>query len=366
MTPSAIFYCPMKPPDPGRPSGVPRIAQLFVKAMTGAGFAVDAPDLPQTYEGHGDRSAQRRLQETAIQAARRYVQDLKVRLDRPEIWLTYHCYYKSPDLIGPIVADEIGCRYAVAEGSFARSRAGGPWAAHHDAARAALTRADFLLAATARDREGLMRVARDPQSVVDFPPFVDTAEFEPKASRNGESRVRILAAGSMRDERKRQSFDRLFSAVSRLPSRSYSLTIAGDGPMRAEIEASARAQNADARFVGQLPPSAMPEFLAHGDLFAWPGVGEAYGLTYLEAQAAGLPVVAEDHGGVSACVEDGISGILTDPNVAGAFAEALRTLVGDAALRRRLSESARQWVLAERSLTAASARMRHLFGEGAA
>ena len=44
---------------------------------------------------------------------------------------------------------------------------------------------------------------------------------------------------------------------------------------------------------------------AEGALYAWPGFGEAYGLAYLEAQAAGLPVVAQDIDGVPGVVRNG-------------------------------------------------------------
>lgn len=360
MTQGAIFYCPMKPADASQPSGVPRIGHLFVRAMRGAGFAVEMPDFPLTYDGQGNPTKQHQLRDAAIQAAQRYLADVKAKAQKPQLWLTYHSYYKSPDLIGPIVADKIGCRYLIAEGSFARKRATGPWADHHEAARVALARADCLLAATERDREGLEIAARSLDAVSGFPPFIDCKEFKPRRVDRDAARIRILAAGSMRDERKRQSYTRLFAGVARLPANTYSLIVAGDGPMRQDIEARARTYGVDAHFAGQLRPFDMPKFFAQGDLFAWPGVGEAYGLTYLEAQAAGVPIVAENHGGVSACVRNGVSGILTEPSDPDDFARALRRLMEDAELRFKLSNSAHEWVNAERSLEAASARLSKL------
>jgi glycosyltransferase involved in cell wall biosynthesis len=85
-------------------------------------------------------------------------------------------------------------------------------------------------------------------------------------------------------------------------------------------------------------------------------------LTYLEAQASGVPVVARNFGGVSACIVDGVSGFLCDPADENSFARALNAMVQDDALRRTLSASARSWVTAERSLPAAARRLRDIIG----
>ena len=70
----------------------------------------------------------------------------------------------------------------------------------------------------------------------------------------------------------------------------------------------------------------MPSIYGSGALYVWPGCGEAYGLAYLEAQAAGLPVVAQDIAGVPDVVRDGETGVLTPAGDAAAFADAIATL----------------------------------------
>ena len=363
MSGVAFFYSPIKLPDAVAPSGLRRVAGLFVQALQLAGYRVETPDLPLTYEGRGDVARQRALRATAEAVAGDLLGRLRERNVRPSLWLTYHNYYKSPDLIGPQIAKATGCVYAIAEGSHAQKRAHGPWATHHAAAEKALHAADVLLATTQQDREGLELASRRIGSVFAFPPFIDCEAFASVKRAPSWARTTILTAGSMSDGRKLESYRRMFAALNALPSHTGALLIAGDGAHRATIEREAeavRAQGWTVSFTGQLPHNAMPEFFSHGDLFAWPGVGEAYGLTYLEAQASGLPVIAEKWGGVSACVRDGMSGRLTDPNQSGAFAAALAQLIEQKSLCRSLGESARAWVTTERSLPAAALRLREI------
>ena len=63
------------------------------------------------------------------------------------------------------------------------------------------------------------------------------------------------------------------------------------------------------------------------DLYLWPAINEAYGMAFLEAQAAGLPVVAGRTGGVPAVVADGVTGLLTPIGDAAAFAGAVARLL---------------------------------------
>src|SRR4030095_1656431 len=91
---------------------------------------------------------------------------------------------------------------------------------------------------------------------------------------------------------------------------------------------------------GALPHAELPKIYAAADLYLWPAVNEAYGMAFLEAQAAGLPVVAGRTGGVPAVVADGVTGLLAPPGDAPAFAAAVGRLLDDADLRRRFSHAA--------------------------
>jgi phosphatidylinositol alpha-1,6-mannosyltransferase len=71
---------------------------------------------------------------------------------------------------------------------------------------------------------------------------------------------------------------------------------------------------------------------------------EGFGIVYLEASACALPVVAGRSGGVVEAVQDGVTGILVEPDDPRALAKVLQTLLNDPALRQRLGENGRAFV----------------------
>jgi len=83
----------------------------------------------------------------------------------------------------------------------------------------------------------------------------------------------------------------------------------------------------------------IPRVLAAADLLCQPNAGpEPFGITYVEAMHAGLPVVTAATGGAAEIVTPR-TGILVDPADPAALTDALRRLVGDAALRSRLGDA---------------------------
>ena len=100
--------------------------------------------------------------------------------------------------------------------------------------------------------------------------------------------------------------------------------------------------------LGTLEPEALPPIYLGADILAFPGIGDALGLVYLEAAAAGLPVVACRGPGPDFMVAPG-GGLLTDPTPE-AFAGGLGTLLDDPDQRQRMGEAARRFVAAERSM----------------
>jgi len=78
------------------------------------------------------------------------------------------------------------------------------------------------------------------------------------------------------------------------------------------------------------------------DVFALPSLKEGLSISLLEAMAAGKPVIASRVGGVPEAVMEGFTGLLVTPGDAPALAGALRTLLFDQELRRRMGEAGRK------------------------
>ena len=359
-----VFYSPMANADTRTPSGVSRMGGLFVGALRAAGVDLNLPLLVRTYEGTGDALRQAALRDASKTSASELISKIeRGALARPDFWFSYHVYYKSPDWIGPLVADALRIPYVVAEGSHAAKRANGAWKLGHEGTTRALVRADLLLAMTQFDRVCLNQLA--PGRVRDFKPFIDAGAFEPVAYSSSRERPHVLAVGMMRNERKRDSFRLLADALQMLGDIPLSLTIAGDGAFRGEIERffATRNRGHDLVFAGAVDVAAMPGLMASADIFAWPGLGEAYGLVFLEAQAAGLPVVACRDRGIPDVTQEGVTALLSPSGDVAAYASHLRRLLTQPSLRRSMGERARCFVLQERSVPPAAARLKALIGE---
>jgi glycosyltransferase involved in cell wall biosynthesis len=91
----------------------------------------------------------------------------------------------------------------------------------------------------------------------------------------------------------------------------------------------------------------VPNLLAGCDLFALATEQEASGTVYVEAEAAGLPVVGTNVGGVSEMMRDGQTGFLVPLGDVAALTAALRRLIDDPELRRRMGEAGRRMIREE-------------------
>jgi glycosyltransferase involved in cell wall biosynthesis len=136
----------------------------------------------------------------------------------------------------------------------------------------------------------------------------------------------------------------LLEALALLPADSFRLSIVG-GFDKGVAERAAALGLADrvgwTGFVGDR--SAIYRDL---DIVVAPAVEEGFGMTVIEAGAHGLPVVAARSGAFPDVVRDGETGLLVPPDDAESLAKALRRLIGEANLRRRLGDAARAHVAA--------------------
>jgi phosphatidyl-myo-inositol dimannoside synthase len=119
------------------------------------------------------------------------------------------------------------------------------------------------------------------------------------------------------------------------------LVVAGGGALLGDLRRRAErlglAQSVV--FTGYVPEADKADYFNLADVFFFPSAMEGFGLAVGEAMSSGLPVVVSNRGSIPELVVDGEGGFVSDPADPARFAEGLRLLLGDAALRRKLGQA---------------------------
>ncbi|MEF3128441.1 glycosyltransferase family 4 protein [Rhizobium leguminosarum] len=342
------FYAPMKSPNHSVPSGDRLMARLLIRALELGGHEVYVISEFRTYASTPQAAA---ALELAICAELERLRLTWKSQPRPGLWFCYHPYYKSPDPFGPAISAEFAIPYVTAEASYAAKRDRTGWAASQKRVGQAIVQAAVNISFTERDQAGL--AAAFPQArLAELKPFIDTALFEKMSPASDPHRLMTVAM--MRAGDKMDSYAMLARALRLIEDHPWTLAVIGDGPMRQEVQALFADFPGRIEWLGERNAVEIAELLGRGGLYVWPGCGEAYGLAYLEAQAAGLPVVAQETAGVPAVVEAGVTGLLTPDGNVAAYAEAIAGLLCDRQRRDAMGQAARRFVLGERSLAMAA------------
>jgi colanic acid/amylovoran biosynthesis glycosyltransferase len=183
------------------------------------------------------------------------------------------------------------------------------------------------------------------------------APDEAKRRRSSSSPFTVLSVGRLMPVKGLEYGLKAFAWLRRaVPTARY--RIAGDGPERDALQALARHLEIDGsvEFLGRITHEEVLRLYEDVDVFLFPsittadGAQEGQGLALLEAQAAGLPVVASISGGISENVIDGGSGYLATERDSEQMGRHLIALAGDPDLRGRLGRTGRDFVRRERSL----------------
>lgn len=352
------FYSPLKSPNHPVPSGDRLMARLLMTAMTMGGHEVSVASELRSFLKQADDPARASLTDAAEHETET-IAELWRRQGVPDLWFCYHPYYKAPDLLGPELSRRFDIPYVTAEASYSPKRNGMGWQTVQDDLLASFTAAAVNICFTARDRDGLLRASPAIRHAT-LQPFIDAGAFlenEPRPTP-----ARLITVAMMRAGDKLGSYRALSRALALLPQDlDWTLDIVGDGPERATVQAMFGSFPGN-RLVwhGEKTAAEIAALLSRAALYVWPGHGEAYGLAYLEAQAAGLPVVAEEVAGVPEVVKSGTTGLLTPENDTAAYASAIETLLGNDRRREELAKAARQFVKDERSLQNAAKELNHI------
>ncbi|TKD46786.1 MAG: glycosyltransferase family 4 protein [Mesorhizobium sp.] len=354
------FHAPLKSPNHPVASGDRQMARMLVKALEHGGHSVELASELRFYLREPESKSFAALKIGAREEAARLTR-LWDRDGKPDLWFSYHPYYKAPDLIGPELASAFAIPYVTAEASYSRRRNVGLWADTQALVARAVEQAALNICFTQRDRQGLTDAIPD-AALGMLSPFIDTSIFREMPARG--CPTRLVTVAMMRPGDKLESYRMLAQALGPIGHLPWTMSVVGDGPAHDEVKAQFAGLPADRiEWLGAIEPAAVPDVLYTGGIYVWPGYGEAYGVAYLEAQAAGLPVVAQDIAGVPEVVRDGQTGFLTPAGDVAAFASAIERLLARNDERTTMAAEARRFILEERSLGVAAARLAELLAK---
>lgn len=247
-----------------------------------------------------------------------------------------------------------------------------------------LSGARLLIAAggyPAAEAERALRASPTPRPpVVVVPPGVDAARFVPRsASERAEIRQRYGVAPdavlvvSVSRLVPRKGMDVLIAAAARCAPEHPELVvlISGRGRDAPRLEAQIARLGAPVRLLGWTSEEELPGLYGAADVVAmlcrsrWVGLEqEGFGIVFLEAAACAVPQLAGRSGGSAEAVLDGETGLVVDtPADVDAVTAALRRLLDDEALRRRLGSAARERATAVFGYEALAARLHTAIGQ---
>ncbi len=275
----------------------------------------------------------------------------RIKEFKPDIWLTYHSYYKSPDLFGPYISQKLKIPYVIYQGVFATKyrRNHKTWLGYI-ANKNALIHADHVFANKDIDFKNLSRIILPEKLSRTFPginisdfPFCKNSRKEIRSTLDLKGCTCVMSTAMLRDDVKAESMADLIKAFAEVVIKEPGarLIIAGDGPARGRLEYLAKTQAGNKIiFLGKIKRDKLYKYYSAADLFAFPGINEAFGMVYLEAQSAGLPIVAYSTRGPSETVKNQKTGLLSPQGNIQKLSENILKLTRSKTLRDQMKAEA--------------------------
>lgn len=281
--------------------------------------------------------------------------------DSPDLWLTYHSYYKAPDLLGASCSRKMNIPYVIFQGIYSTKRRKqlkslpgfllNRWV---------LLTAAHVFTNKRRDLVNLKRLLEE-NRISYIPPGIHPSTFTHSGAWRKELRQKwgagdaivVMTAAMMRPGVKTAGLLQVIGSCAELWRNGINirLLIAGDGSSRPDLEKQAHQLLPEkVIFAGEIPREKLFRYYSAADFFAFPGIEESLGMVYLEAQSCGLPVVAfRDWGGGEAVVQ-GQTGLLSPASAPPEFTANIKRLATDSYLRQKLAAEASNRIRQEHDL----------------
>lgn len=273
----------------------------------------------------------------------------------PDIWLSYHSYYKAPDLLGPYCCKKLGIPYVIFQGIYSTKRRKKLTTfIGYTLNKNTLQSAEHIFTNKRRDLTNLSRII-PPEKLTYIAPGIQPHDFQfsEKERKNNrtlwgcENDTVIMTAAMMRPGVKTEGIARVIQSCSRLHEKGYQirLVIAGDGECRNQLEQQANEQlPGRVVFLGKIRRKDLYKYYSSSDIFAFPGIEESLGMVYLEAQSCKLPVVAFGDWGAKEAICAGKTGFLSPASEPELFTENIEKLILDPKLRHTFGNNGKKHI----------------------
>jgi len=181
---------------------------------------------------------------------------------------------------------------------------------------------------------------------IELIPFgVDTDYFTPDPLQKSSGEFHIGIAKSLKDI---YGFPKLIEAFAKLVNEEdcVHLVIIGDGPEKERYQKMVEKLGIvdKVTFAGFVPQEELPQLLTQLDLFVLPSESESFGVSALEAEACGVPVIVNNVGGLPEVVKHGVTGMIMPNNSPEEIYKAMKTLLNDDYNRHQMEGNAVQFV----------------------
>ena len=174
-------------------------------------------------------------------------------------------------------------------------------------------------------------------------PHGKPVELSPKSEPRPDGRIAVIA-----EILEGHDAPHVTSADSRLSTPDAVLVLAGEGPLRPEIEAQVRSAGIGERvhFAGAVPNSGLMNILRVCDLVVLPSTHEGFPVVIAESAAVSCAIVATSVGGIPEFLENGVSGVLVPPGSSSALRDAIGSVLNDRSRAQELGPNAQARALA--------------------
>ncbi len=192
-------------------------------------------------------------------------------------------------------------------------------------------------------KKDLVRRGIEEERIAVIPCGIDTAFYRPAPSAKVETE-RLIFLGRLK---KYKGVQHLLQAVKILHEKNLpvKLTVIGEGDYSRNLKllTGKLGLQESVEFSGFISQEEKLHWLRKANVAVFPSAKEGWGLTVIEANCCGTPVIASDSDGLRDSVRDGITGYLVPHRNPKALAEALEKLIRNPEVRSELSENARKW-----------------------